>query len=153
MLIDDAEHAAKLARALLSDITLYNDERIKHAKDPERDLAAELGEGRKLFWERVTERHYSIYEEAVAKWAVDVRARATSFTAATVAAARRDEEDRRRADDAAILEAEEARSRRNIVMLVVALLLAVAGTGVLVAMYERAHEHDAHDTHDKHEGH
>jgi hypothetical protein len=68
MLIEDAEKATKLARAIMSDITLYNGDKIARAADPKTDLASEIDEGRSLFRSRVAPAHHRVFEDAVAAW-------------------------------------------------------------------------------------
>ena len=45
-MIDTAEAAQRLATAILDDVTLENDTRVRAARDLERELAPEIEEGR-----------------------------------------------------------------------------------------------------------
>jgi hypothetical protein len=147
MVIDDAEKAAKLSRAIISDIALYNGDRIAHAMDPERDLATEIEEGRRLFQSRVTPRFYMIFEDAVRGWAADARARATPAVVVARETAGRDpvlaSQERRNAETL-----EAAKRTRTVTLLMVVLLVAVAGATFAFVSHERDH-----DAHGKHEGH
>jgi len=84
LIIDDEDKARHLARALMSDITLYNSDKIAHALDPERELAESLEEGRQLFQARVAPRFYMVFEDAVHKWAARRRVRKSRRPSRTV---------------------------------------------------------------------
>jgi len=139
-LIEDEEGARRLARAIMSDVTLYNDARIARAIDPERDLATELEEARQLFQARVAPRFYMVFEDAVRRWAADARARAPQRSAVEAAV---EDQAHRRAEVVASTE----RTRTAMTFALVVILIAVIGATVAFV----AHEH--HDTPGKHEGH
>ena len=71
MKIDEPERARKLARAILTDIRLYNEEKIaslKGAQSFEALLAGmkdELDEGRELFQSRAEPALHPIFDEVV----------------------------------------------------------------------------------------
>lgn len=140
-LIEDEEHARKLARAIMSDISLYNGDRIAHAMDPERDLAEELEEGRKLFQARVAPRFHVIFEDAVHTWAAEARSRATPGAPSA-------RENRQVAVDEIQRELGGAEGNRTrTAMILVLVLIAVAGATFAFVSHERHH-----DAPDKHEG-
>ena len=60
--IEDPGAARRLARAIVSDIVLYNDEALRAG----RDLGAEIAEGRELFLSRVRSQHEPFFDEALA---------------------------------------------------------------------------------------
>jgi hypothetical protein len=137
-LIDDAEQAGKLARALMSDVTLYNGDKLAHAYDPERDLAKELEEARELFQSRVAPKHHFVFEEAVRTWASEMRSRLTGEPVDPI----REIKDRRNA------QAIET-ANRSITVMALTLVLLVAIAGAVYAFVSHGH----HETPDKHEGH
>lgn len=69
--IDNIKKATQLARAIASDISIYNTEAIEKALKEDKlfsALADELEEGRSLFVDRVTAEIYTntnIYEKAI----------------------------------------------------------------------------------------
>ncbi len=70
-LIDQPEKAMRLARAIASDISLYNEEKIKEGIEQDTffdALSAELEEGRELYKSRVIPHLYeatNFYDRAV----------------------------------------------------------------------------------------
>ena len=145
MLIHDAEHAAKLARAIMSDISLYNSDRLAHSFDPERDLAEEIEEGRKLFQARVEPELYVVFEDALRRWSADARARATpgapaakEVRSAAVAEIQR---------ELGGAEANASAQRTRMAMLLTIALIAVIGATIAFVSHERHH-----DAPEKHEG-
>ncbi len=75
-LIDDPKTAERLAMAILDDITLYNDERVRLARDVEAELAPELEEGRSLFERRVVPELHHIFKDEVMPWTTRSKMRA-----------------------------------------------------------------------------
>lgn len=76
-LLDDPERARRLALAILSDVTLYNQEAIASGGD----LTAPVAEGRELYRSRTAPSLHGIYEELVAERGYDgVRTSAGSAT-------------------------------------------------------------------------
>ncbi len=61
--IDSEAGARRLARAILADLRLYNEEKVRGGQD----LSDEIDEGRQLFRERVEARFFDLYEAAVAE--------------------------------------------------------------------------------------
>jgi hypothetical protein len=148
MLIDDAEKAAKLARAIMSDLTLYNGDKIASSADPRKDLANEIEEGRSLFRTRVAPAHHHVFEDALAAWSPPrggapappaVKEEESSFER-TVRA--REEALRRGAESG------EAVQRTRMVVILALVLVVVAGATFAFVSHERHH-----DAPDKHEGH
>jgi hypothetical protein len=66
--IDQAPAAERLARAILDDITLYNEERVRNAQDLTQELASEIDEGRELFRARVEPSLHRIFEDELLAW-------------------------------------------------------------------------------------
>ena len=69
-IIETEEAARRLARAIASDLSLYNEEKILHglqSDDLYSTLAEEIEEGRELFRSRVTPELYArnYYERAI----------------------------------------------------------------------------------------
>jgi len=86
--IEDAEAAQRLAVAILNDITLYNDERIRKATDLEQDLAPEIEEGRVLFRERVAPALHKVFEDEILAWRGRAKDRAAALAPAKLDASR-----------------------------------------------------------------
>jgi hypothetical protein len=63
--IDDEAAARTLANAILADLALYNDARIRAATNVRIALAREIGEARDLFQSRVIADLHGIFEAAV----------------------------------------------------------------------------------------
>ena len=84
MPIDDHEAAERLARAILDDITLYNDERVRTTRDLTADLASEIEEGRALFRARVEASLHGVFEEELLPWQGRARDRAIKLGGASV---------------------------------------------------------------------
>lgn len=66
--MDDEASARRLARAIASDIALYNDEDCKLARKtgtPPAKLVAALAEGRELFQSRVSPSLHGLYDGAI----------------------------------------------------------------------------------------
>lgn len=66
--IDDREAAERLAKAILDDITLENDEAVRKATDLREELAPLLEEGRTLFRSRVAPDLHEVYEGEILPW-------------------------------------------------------------------------------------
>ncbi|MFH2006447.1 MAG: hypothetical protein ABI333_07675 [bacterium] len=67
---DNPDRARMLARAIASDLMLYNEERLTRAIQNDsvfEDLSEEIQEGRQLFMSRVTDEIYelNLYERAI----------------------------------------------------------------------------------------
>jgi hypothetical protein len=60
--IDNDGAARRLARAIVSDIRLYNEEKVRAGSD----LSEAIAEGRELFHERVAPEHHRVFDE---EWA------------------------------------------------------------------------------------
>ncbi len=84
MLIEDSEAAERLAAAILNDITLSNDERVRDARDLIEELAPEIEEGRRLFRSRVAEPLHKIYEDELLVWRGRAKERAANLAPATL---------------------------------------------------------------------
>jgi hypothetical protein len=71
MLIDAPDRARRLARTIVSDITLYNKEEIRRGIQNDTlfdDLAGEIERGRKLYASRVSmdlQKRTKFYEQAI----------------------------------------------------------------------------------------
>ncbi len=78
-MIDDPKQAERLARAILDDITLYNEERVRDTRDLTADLAKEIEEGRALFCSRVAEPPHHVYEEELLPWQGRAKDKATKY--------------------------------------------------------------------------
>lgn len=66
--IDNHQAAEKLGRAILCDITLYNDTKLRAANDVRTELGPEIDEGRALFRQRVAPQLHDVFEEMVTGW-------------------------------------------------------------------------------------
>lgn len=74
MKIDDEPHAMRLARAILSDVGLYNDDAIKGASiSVRRAIGREIEEGRQLYNARVTEPWLGVFDRELVAWVGRVR--------------------------------------------------------------------------------
>lgn len=144
-LIEDEDAARRLARAIMSDVTLYNGDRIAHAMDPERDLATELEEARQLFQKRAAPKYYMLFEDVVRAWAADARARATPGVVAERERVRDPVVASQERRNAEALEA--AKRARMVRLLAIVFLIAVAGAAFAFVSHRR-HE----DAPGKHEG-
>jgi len=80
--IEHPEAAQRLAAAILNDITLYNDERVRQAKDLEQELAPEIEEGRALFRERVAPALHQVFEDEILAWRGRAKDRASALAPA-----------------------------------------------------------------------
>ena len=67
-LITDEGAAERLARAILADITLENDTKIRDARDLLEDMRAELDEGRTLFASRVDASLARVWDDELRVW-------------------------------------------------------------------------------------
>jgi hypothetical protein len=67
-MLDDPKGAERLARAILDDITLDHDARVRATRDLTTDLAKEIEEGRALFRSRVAPELHRVYEEELLPW-------------------------------------------------------------------------------------
>jgi hypothetical protein len=144
-LIEDEETARRLARAIMSDVTLYNGDTIAHAMDPERDLATEIEQARQLFQKRVAPRFYMVFEDGVRTWAADARARATPAVVAHRERVRDPVVASQERRNTETLEA--AKRSRTVMLLTIVLLIAVAGAAFAFVSHAR---HD--EAPGKHEG-
>ncbi len=64
-LIVDEQQARRLARAIVSDIALYNEETLLAATSPRDALAEPIAEGRALFMSRVAPQLEGLFDQAV----------------------------------------------------------------------------------------
>jgi hypothetical protein len=81
-MIDDPKAAERLAKAILDDITLENDEAVRSAKDLREDLAPLLDEGRKLFASRVVPELHRVYDDEILPWTGRAKGRAEKLAPA-----------------------------------------------------------------------
>jgi len=79
-LIEDPKAAERLARAILDDITLYNEERVIATRDLTGDLAPEIEEGRALFQSRVSPELHRVFDEELLPWQGRARDRAVKYS-------------------------------------------------------------------------
>lgn len=79
-MIEDAKEAERLAKAILDDITLANEERVIASRDLPEDLANEIREGRALFQSRVAASLHRVYDEELLPWQGRARDRAVKYT-------------------------------------------------------------------------
>ncbi len=63
--VSDRDAARRLARAIVSDIRLYNAEVIASGGDVRGKLAREIAEGRALFASRVAAEHLAYFDDAL----------------------------------------------------------------------------------------
>jgi hypothetical protein len=77
--IDDDATAERLARAILDDITLSNEDRVRTSTDLPEDFAAEIEQGRTLFQSRVAPDHHHHYEDELLAWRGRAKDRATAL--------------------------------------------------------------------------
>jgi hypothetical protein len=82
--IEDRGAAERLAKAILSDITLYNDERVRRATDLTAELSTELDEGRELFRSRVAPELHHVYEDEILPWTGLAKTRAAALAPARI---------------------------------------------------------------------
>lgn len=83
-MIDDKPGAERLAHAILADITLYNDERIRTSHDLKADLATEIAEGRALFEARVESTLHGVFDEELFVWQGTAKDRANKLGGASI---------------------------------------------------------------------
>lgn len=83
-MIDSAEAAQRLATAILDDITLENDARIRDARDLEQELGPEIEEGRELFRARVAPDLQKVFEDEILAWRGRAKDRAAALAPAKV---------------------------------------------------------------------
>ena len=83
-MIDSAEAAQRLATAILDDITLENDARVRDAQDLEQELAPEIEEGRALFRARVAPDLHKVFEDEILAWRGRAKDRAAALAPAKV---------------------------------------------------------------------
>jgi len=81
--IEDGEKADKLARAIMSDITLYNSAKLANVVDPTRAIADEIEEGRALFRSRVASALHGRFEVVLNEWAQQVASEGVTVRAPT----------------------------------------------------------------------
>jgi hypothetical protein len=77
-LISTVETARRLARAIASDILLYNHDAAKQARATgvaPASLTAAIEEGRELFRQRVVPEHGAVYDQAIEDLVLQKRAR------------------------------------------------------------------------------
>jgi len=86
--IDDPKAAERLAKAILSDITLYNDARVRRATDLVAELSVELEEGRALFRARVVPELHHVYDDEIMPWSGLAKGRAENLAPARIDGAR-----------------------------------------------------------------
>lgn len=86
--LEDPKAAERLAKAILGDITLYNDERVRRATDLTEELAVEIEEGRALFRTRVAPELYRVYEDELMAWTGRAKTRAATLGPAKIDGAR-----------------------------------------------------------------
>jgi hypothetical protein len=67
-MIDDEAAASRLANAILADLALYNDARIRAATNVRIALAGEISEARELFASRVAPALHPIFEAALERF-------------------------------------------------------------------------------------
>ena len=67
-MITTEEQARRLCKALLSDLWLYNREKIDRSEDLLTDLATEIGEARALYQKKVSDGLGPVFEEALGEW-------------------------------------------------------------------------------------
>jgi hypothetical protein len=67
-MIEDPKAAERLARAILDDVTLDNEERVRASRDLKADLAAEIEQGRALFRSRVGPALHDVFEQELLPW-------------------------------------------------------------------------------------
>ncbi len=77
--IDSEAVARRLARAILADLRLYNEEKVRDGQD----LSDEIDEGRQLFRERVEARFFDLFEVAIAELLPEVEGVVSSTAAVT----------------------------------------------------------------------
>jgi len=82
-LIEKPESARRLARAIMSDIMLYNEEALRRGDD----VGEAVAEGRSLFQSRVVSAHYDIFEAALSEFGFDRYRRPASRSTPAPAAA------------------------------------------------------------------
>jgi hypothetical protein len=75
-MIDDEAAATRLANAILSDVALYNEARIRAATNVRIALASEFGEARDLFASRVVPHLHPVFESALDQFLAAREARA-----------------------------------------------------------------------------
>ncbi len=115
----DRPAAQRLARAIASDLLLYNDEAVRAG----RSLAKEIAEGRALFLERFDRTLLDVYERTVAEL-LPASARTAAPTAPPPAAGARG------VPPADLAAAEEGTRRTRAALFVLGILLIAAAVGV-----------------------
>jgi hypothetical protein len=73
VLIEHEEQAVRLARAILADLALYNQDSIRDARSLPADLAEEIAEARGLFTSRVTAPLQGLFDAELVAWIARVR--------------------------------------------------------------------------------
>jgi len=84
MPIEDPKAAETLARAILDDVTLDHDARVRETRDLLSDLAKEIDEGRALFRARVAPELYRVFEEELLPWQGRAKDQAKKLAGATM---------------------------------------------------------------------
>ncbi len=77
--IDSEAVARRLARAILADLRLYNQEKVRGGQD----LSDEIDEGRQLYRERVEARFFDLFEAAIAELLPEAEGAVSSTAAVT----------------------------------------------------------------------
>jgi len=67
-MIEDDAGAERLARAILDDITLSNEERVRASTDLIHDFSTEIEEGRALFRQRVASPLHHHFDDELLVW-------------------------------------------------------------------------------------
>lgn len=75
-LIDDPVAAERFAKAILDDITLENDEKVRKERDLLEAFSTEIEEGRKLYRSRVAESQHAVFEGELLPWTSRAKTRA-----------------------------------------------------------------------------
>ena len=138
MRIEDAEKAAKLARAIFADLTLYNGDKIAGSPNPRVALASEIAEARSLFRSRVLPAHYEMLETLLAQWGPAPADEPTPVRTEEKPAPPREEDPN------------ESHFPRTMLALAVALIVA----GLVGAFFYQQHQHEkleqnSNDRHDE----
>jgi hypothetical protein len=154
--IEDRDKALRFARAILADLSLYNQDKLASASDPERDLASELAEGRALFRTRVSPALHACFDEEVTPWAAHAARDAPKGPVANPEEAERlrawrvaaHDEEQRGEEERDASTAERGRTQRALIGTAVLVVVIAAGTAYALS----ARQHSAELQRDKQEG-
>ncbi len=152
--IDDRDKATRLARAILADLSLYNQDKLANATDPARDLAPELAEGAALFRTRVSPALHTCFDEEVTAWAAHAARDAPKGPVANPEEAERGrrvaarDEEQRGEQERDASAAERRRTQRTLIGVGVLFVVVAAGTAYALT----AREHSAELQRNKQEG-